>query len=136
MARSILLSTIGLVAESRTPRPRDDSRHARSISLAGRSIGPGSPVYVVANSRPTIAVRSTRLGNSSTPRPDAGADAVKLQTYTADTLTIDSQREWFRIEAGTLWSGRTLYDLYQEAYTPWEWHPELKHEPNEAPDVV
>ncbi len=100
----------------------------RSISLAGRSIGPGSPVYVVAelsaNHRGSLAEARQLIHAAA----DAGADAVKLQTYTADTLTIDSQREWFRIEAGTLWSGRTLYDLYQEAYTPWEWHAELKRE--------
>lgn len=56
---------------------------------------------------------------------DAGADAVKLQTYTADTLTIPCDNEYFRIK-GTLWEGKTLHDLYQEAYTPWEWQPRLK----------
>lgn len=55
---------------------------------------------------------------------NAGADAVKLQTYTADTITLDSDLEDFRIKDG-LWQGRTLYNLYQQAYTPWEWHKEL-----------
>jgi pseudaminic acid synthase len=57
---------------------------------------------------------------------DVGADAVKIQTYTPDTITIDCNSELFRIRGGTIWDGRTLYDLYKEAYTPWEWHPILK----------
>lgn len=56
---------------------------------------------------------------------EAGADAVKLQTYTADTITIDCDNEYFQIKQGTLWDGTTLYKLYQKSYTPWEWHKEL-----------
>ncbi len=57
---------------------------------------------------------------------ESGADAVKLQTYTPDTITIDCKNEYFQINQGTLWDGKTLYELYKEAYTPWEWHYELK----------
>ncbi|MBQ6567953.1 MAG: N-acetylneuraminate synthase family protein, partial [Treponema sp.] len=56
---------------------------------------------------------------------EAGADAVKFQTYTADTITLDCDNEYFQIKQGTLWDGTTLYKLYQQAYTPWEWHKEL-----------
>ncbi|NJD21306.1 MAG: pseudaminic acid synthase [Melioribacter sp.] len=55
-----------------------------------------------------------------------GADAVKVQTYTADTLTIDSDKDYFKIQQGTIWDGATLYQLYQTAYTPWDWQPKLK----------
>jgi len=57
---------------------------------------------------------------------EAGADAIKLQTYTPDTMTIDCDNEYFRIGKGTIWEGKTLYELYKEAYTPWEWQPELR----------
>lgn len=56
---------------------------------------------------------------------EAGADAIKVQTYTADTLTIDCDNEYFQLDSGTIWDGRTLYDLYSEAYMPWEWQSEL-----------
>jgi len=55
----------------------------------------------------------------------AGADAIKLQTYTADTITLDCKTDDFKIKQGTIWDGKYLYDLYKEAYTPWEWHDEL-----------
>lgn len=56
---------------------------------------------------------------------ESGADVVKIQTYTADTLTLDCDNDYFKIAHGTVWDGNTLYKLYQEAYTPWEWHEEL-----------
>ena len=57
---------------------------------------------------------------------ETGADAVKLQTYTPDTITINCNNEYFQIKHGTIWDGKTLHDLYKEAFTPWEWHAELK----------
>ena len=59
---------------------------------------------------------------------DAGADAIKLQTYRPDTITIDHDGPLFRVDSGTVWDGRTLYDLYEEAHTPWEWHAPLRDE--------
>ena len=61
----------------------------------------------------------------------AGADAIKLQTYTADTLTIDCKNDYFKINHGTAWDGEYLYDLYNRAYTPWDWHSELFRVANE-----
>lgn len=100
--------------------------HPPTITIAGRKIGPAHPAYVIAemsgnhNRSFEKAVAIVRAAK------DAGADAVKLQTYTADTITFDSDLPCFRVAEGTLWSGQTLYKLYQEAYTPWEWQPKLK----------
>ena len=96
------------------------------MRIGNRSIGLGQQTYVVAelsanhNHNFDQAVRIIQASRQ------AGADAVKLQTYTPDTITIASDREEFRIAGGTIWDGRTLYDLYGEAYTPWEWQPRLK----------
>ncbi|WP_316674126.1 pseudaminic acid synthase [uncultured Tolumonas sp.] len=59
---------------------------------------------------------------------ECGADAIKIQTYTADTITLDCNNEYFQIKQGTIWDGTTLYQLYQEAYTPWEWHAAIQAE--------
>ena len=62
---------------------------------------------------------------------DAGADCIKIQTYTPDTMTIDCNNEYFQINGGT-WGGENLYHLYEKAYTPWEWQPEIKLEAEKA----
>ena len=95
-----------------------------TISINGRAIGMTCPPYVIAemsanhNGNIQNAFKIIEIASAS------GADAVKLQTYTADTITLNSKTEDFQIHGG-LWDGRTLYDLYDEAYTPWEWHKPL-----------
>ena len=71
------------------------------------------------NHKKDIALRTIEAAKN------AGADAVKIQTYTADTITLDCDNEYFQIKQGTIWDGTTLYKLYQQAYTPWEWHKDL-----------
>jgi len=96
------------------------------VDINGRKIGPGFPIYIVAelsaNHRQKLdeAIELIRVAK------EAGADAVKLQAYTPDTMTIQCDKPEFRIGGGTLWDGKTLYDLYSEAYMPWEWQPKLK----------
>lgn len=94
------------------------------ITIAGRRIGPGHPPYVIAEMSGNHNGDIKRAFALLEAAKESGADAVKLQTYTADTITIDHDGPGFRIEGG-LWNGRTLYDLYREAHTPWEWHPQL-----------
>jgi len=96
------------------------------IEINGRRIGSGFPVYVVAELSANHNQDFDQAVQLIYAAKEAGADAIKLQTYTADTLTIQSDKEYFRVGGGTLWDGRTLYDLYQEAYTPWEWQPKLR----------
>jgi pseudaminic acid synthase len=97
---------------------------SRGITIKGRRISSEDPPYVIAemsgNHNGDIG-RALRLIDAAAA---AGADAVKLQTYTADTITLDHDGPGFRLEGG-LWAGRRLYDLYREAHTPWEWHPAL-----------
>lgn len=95
-----------------------------TVHIAGRPIGADHPPYVIAelsanhNGRLDTAMRIVEAAAA------AGADAVKLQTYRPDTITLQSDAEDFRIRGG-LWDGRTLYDLYEEAHMPWDWHAPL-----------
>ncbi len=96
------------------------------MKIANFEIGKENKVFVIAelsanhNHDFDIAVKSIRVAK------ECGADAIKLQTYTPDTITIDCDNEYFQIKQGTIWDGTTLYKLYQQAYTPWEWQPKLK----------
>jgi pseudaminic acid synthase len=96
------------------------------MRIGNRSIGPGRPVYVIAELSANHNQDYDQAAGIIHAAKDAGADAIKLQTYTPDIITIASDGNEFRVGGGTLWDGRTLYDLYAEAYTPWEWQPRLK----------
>ncbi|MBT4935454.1 pseudaminic acid synthase [Candidatus Woesearchaeota archaeon] len=98
----------------------------KKVTIARREIGEGQPAFIIAelsanhNQDYDLAMRTIKAAK------DAGADAIKFQTYTADTLTMNSDKGYFKIKHGTLWDGETLYSLFQKAYTPWDWQPKLK----------
>lgn len=102
------------------------------LHIAGRAVGAGQPCFVIAeisaNHRGSLEGALELISAAK----NCGADAVKLQTYTADTITLDSDHGCFLIGEGTIWSGRRLHDLYREAHTPWEWHPRLFEAAKEA----
>lgn len=95
------------------------------ISIADSRVGSGHPVFVIAeisaNHRGSLELARKTVEAAA----EEGADAVKFQTYTGDSLTLNSSQECFRIQEGTIWDGRTLHDVYSEGELPWAWHEEL-----------
>jgi len=99
---------------------------ASYIEINGCKIGSGFPIYIIAELSANHRQQFDEAVKLVEAAKRAGADAVKLQTYTPDTITIDCRNKYFKIGRGTIWEGRYLYDLYSEAYTPWDWQPKLK----------
>lgn len=97
------------------------------LKIGNRTIGSGAPAYIIAEMSANHAGSLAHAKEIIHAAKEAGADCIKIQTYTADTMTIDCDNEYFHIEDGT-WKGENLYGLYQKAYTPWEWQADLKAE--------
>ena len=102
----------------------------RIIEINGRKVGKGHTTYIVAEMSANHNQDFDQAVRIIKAMKDSGADAVKLQTYTPDTMTIECDNEYFTIK-GTIWKGKNLYQLYGKAYTPWEWHPKLKNIAND-----
>ncbi len=97
-----------------------------TIQIRRDRIGPGFPTYIMAELSANHNQDFEKAVKIVYAAKEAGANAIKLQTYTPDTITLACDREEFRVSGGTLWDGRTLHDLYAEAHMPWEWQPKLK----------
>ncbi len=95
-----------------------------TVTIDGRVVGDGR-VFVIAELSANHGGSIAKAKETIHAAADAGADAVKLQTYRPESITLESDQAVFRVGDGNLWSGRTLFDLYREAMTPWEWHAEL-----------
>src|SRR5579862_3515937 len=96
------------------------------MNIGSRQIGEQQPVYIVAEMSGNHNHSLERAERILIAAKDAGADAIKLQTYTPDTLTLDTNQPWFEVPTTSLWAGQTLHQLYSQACTPWEWHPKLQ----------
>lgn len=97
-----------------------------TIKIGNHIIGEDNKVFIIAELSANHNQQFDLAIDSIKAIKECGADAVKLQTYTADTLTLDSDKDHFKIRQGTIWDGTTLYELYRQAFTPWEWQPKLK----------
>lgn len=106
---------------------RSEKKEQGKIQIGNRCIGEGCPVYMIAEMSGNHAGSIERAKEIIHAAKESGADCIKIQTYTPDTLTIDCSNEYFQVKNGT-WEGENLYSLYGKAYTPWEWQGELKEE--------
>lgn len=97
----------------------------KHFHIADRQIGGGAPCFIIAELSANHAGQKEVALETVRAAKRAGADAIKLQTYRADTITLDTSSEDFIIRQGTVWDGRKLFDLYEEAFLPWEWHQEI-----------
>ena len=97
-----------------------------NFEIGGKKIGSGYPTFVIAELSANHANDFDIAVETIKAMKDAGADAVKFQTYSPDTITINCNKEDFQIKQGTIWDGQVLYNLYEDAYMPWEWQPKLK----------
>ena len=97
------------------------------MKINGRQVGEGAPAYIIAEMSGNHAGSIERAKDIIYAAKECGADCIKIQTYTADTMTIDCDNPYFQITEGT-WEGENLYKLYQKAFTPWEWQEELSKE--------
>jgi N-acetylneuraminate synthase len=102
-----------------------------TFEINGRTIGPREKVYIIAEMSANHNRDFEQAVQILKAAKEAEADAVKLQTYTPDTITLRCDNKYFQIEGNSLWGGRNLYDLYHEAFMPWEWQPKLKSIANE-----
>ena len=102
------------------------------MRIADHTIDDASPVFIVAEMSANHLQDYNRAVRIVHAAAEAGADAIKLQTYRADTITLDSDKPYFKIGGGTLWDDKNYYQLYEEAYTPWEWHEGLMLEAEKA----
>jgi len=100
-------------------------KNKKYIAINGRKIGIGHPVFVVAEMSANHNQKLNHAIEIIIQAKKAGADAIKIQTYKPETITLNSSKKYFKIE-GTIWEGKTLFDLYDEAYTPWDWHLKLQ----------
>lgn len=96
------------------------------LNIGKKRVGENQPCFVIAEMSGNHNMDFDRAVEIVKAAKEAGADAVKLQTYTADTITLRSDKEYFKTRSDSLWSGMTLHELYEQAYTPWEWQPKLK----------